>query len=67
VTAKAKAPLKQTVASVVRSTRTAPNPAEAEKTPQSTLLTPEAPLFDDAVAGISDSECFVCVPGVTFS
>jgi hypothetical protein len=24
-------------------------------------------LFDDAVAGTSDSERFVCVPGVTFS
>jgi hypothetical protein len=68
VTTKARAPPRQTATSVLRPARAPPPRPEAKKRrrPQSMLIVPDVPSFDDEVAGISYSDRFVCAPGVTF-
>ena len=39
---------------------------QKKKRPQTKLVEPDAPVFDDEVADISYSDRFVCAPGVTF-
>jgi hypothetical protein len=68
VTTRAKAPARPTqviaVARVVRpAAKTEP---KRRRRPQSTLIQPDVPVFDEEVASISYSDRFVCAPGVTF-
>jgi hypothetical protein len=69
VTMKAKAPARPTqVTAVVRVARPGGKTTEQKKRrrPQSMLIQPDVPVFDEEVANISYSERFVCAPGVTF-
>jgi hypothetical protein len=68
VTVKPKPPPKQQTVTAARPVRTAPvrTPAKRKRKPPSILLAPDMPVFDEELTGISYSDKFVCVPGVTF-